>query len=351
MNSSTASDANRSEAGTAGASPGAGLDFGQSLDPHHWRGYFLIAAATLGWGAAATVGKAAFNGRLFAGSAAISPLLLTQTRTTFTVAVLLIFVSLRYGRSFFPVRRRDLIWSALAGTLGTAGSNFFYYYAVQKSTVAIAITVQYTAPVWVLLFMVLARGERLTWRRAGAVLLALAGIALTLGLFRQDARSLSVMSVWGPLSALVASFSYAFYNIVGAGLVHRNQPLQIMFYSLLSSAVLWGILNPPWRLAAQNFSAGQWGFLFAFACLSMLVPYICFFNGLKYLDPTRAVIASCLEPVFAILFAAVFIGEGIGPWQAVGVGAVLVATVMAQMGDSRTAGLRSDSGARYNTGS
>ncbi|HSM85882.1 MAG TPA: hypothetical protein VLT16_07015, partial [Candidatus Limnocylindrales bacterium] len=52
---------------------------------HPWRGYFLIAAATFCWGAAATVGKAVFNGRFFAGHAQISPLVLSQARTTFAV--------------------------------------------------------------------------------------------------------------------------------------------------------------------------------------------------------------------------------------------------------------------------
>lgn len=301
------------------------------LDPHHWRGYFLIAAATLGWGAAATVGKAVFNGQLFAGRAQISPLLLTQTRTTFTVFLLLAFVLVRYGRPFFRISRRDLIWSALAGTLGTAGSNFFYYYAVQKSTVAIAITLQYTAPVWVLLFMVLFAGERLTIRRIVSVVLALAGIAVTLGIFRGGFENFSGVHVLGPLAAIAASFSFAFYNIVSPGLVRGNTPLKIMFYTLLSSAVLWAVLDPPWKLANQDFSARQWAFLFFFACLSMVLPYICFFNGLRYLDPTRAVIASCLEPVFAILFAGMFVHERVTGVQVIGVTGVLLATVMAQI--------------------
>jgi drug/metabolite transporter, DME family len=307
---------------------------GQGVDAHRWRGYFLIAAATVCWAAAATAGKTVFNGGLFAGRPLISPLLLTQARTTFTVLLLFVFLLFRYGRGFFRINRRDLMWSALAGTLGTAGSNFFYYYAIEKATVAVAITLQYTAPVWVLLFMVLARGERPTLRRVGAVVLALAGVALTIGLFQSkglaEHRGLSLI---GAGAAMVASFSFAFYNIVTPGLVRRNHPLKVMMYSLLSAAVLWALLDPPWRLVRQNFSGGQWSFLFVFACLSMLLPYVFFFNGLKYLDPTRAVIASCLEPVFAIVIAAMFVHEGIGGLQGVGVAAVLAATVLVQTSD------------------
>jgi drug/metabolite transporter (DMT)-like permease len=136
---------------------------------HPWRGYFLIAAATLCWGAAATFGKAVFNGTVVAGPSPISPLVLSQTRTTFAFLLLAPFLLLRYGRKFFTVSRRDLGLCALVGTLGLTGSNFFYYLAVQKGTVAVAIILQYTAPVWVLLYMVLRGRQKATLQRVSAV--------------------------------------------------------------------------------------------------------------------------------------------------------------------------------------
>jgi drug/metabolite transporter (DMT)-like permease len=272
-----------------------------------------------------------FSGRLFSGSAFISPLVLTQARTTFAVAVLLVFLLARYGIHFFRISRRDLLLSLLVGTLGLAGSNFFYYFAIEKSTVAIAITLQYTAPIWVLLTMVLAGRERATGSRFAAVFLAVFGCALTIDLFHSGLTAGRI----GILAALLASFSYAFYNIAGQALVTRNHQFKVMAYALLGAAVLWAVLNPPWRLAAQNYSATQWGFLFLFACLSMLLPYFFYFTGLKYLDPTRAVLASCLEPVFAILFAAAFVQEGLRWSQVLGIAAVLGSVVIVQRAKTR----------------
>lgn len=286
----------------------------------------MIAAATFCWGAAATAGKAVFNGRLFSGQAAISPLILSQARATFTILILTILLLVRFGPRFFRIGARDLVLCLMVGTLGLAGSNFFYYLAIQKSTVAIAITLQYTAPVWVLLAMVIWGREKATLRRAGAVFLAMAGCALTIDLFHS---SVSFHSL-GIIAALLASFSFSFYNIVAQMLVGRNHPFKVMAYALLGTATLWAVLNPPWRLLAQPYTAAQWTFLFLFACLSMLLPYFFYFSGLKHLDPTRAVIASCLEPVFAILFAATFVHEGLRPIQALGILAVLVAGVVVQ---------------------
>jgi drug/metabolite transporter (DMT)-like permease len=306
---------------------------------HPWRGYLYIAAATFCWGAAATVGKAVFNGSLFAGRAQISPLLLTQARTTFSVLVLGLFLLARFGRDFLKITPRDLILCVLAGTLGVAGSNFFYYLAIAKATVAIAITLQYTAAVWVLTYMVLRGRERATWSRVLSVALAMVGIALTIGLFQSGLK----FNAAGVAAALMASFSFAFYNIVAPSLVKRHHQLKVMLYAVLGAALLWAFINPPWRLVAQQYDAGQWGFLFAFACLSLLLPYGLYFNGLRYIDATRAVIASCLEPVFAVLFAAAFVGESVRGSQLVGILAVLAATVMAQVGGKaqiRQAGLK-----------
>ncbi|HEX5433193.1 MAG TPA: EamA family transporter [Candidatus Angelobacter sp.] len=294
---------------------------------HPWRGYFFIAAATFCWGAAAAAGKAIFSGRVFAGRAPISPLVLSQARTSFAVILLAGFLLLDFGTRFFRINRRDLLLCVLTGTLGLAGSNYFYYLAIEKSSVAIAITLQYTAPVWVLITMVLRGRERFTFRRVSAVILALGGIALAINVFHSG-LSLKAMGVLG---GIIASFSYAFYNIVAQELVSRHHQFKIMFYALLAATILWILVNPPQKLAAEHFTGAQWSFLFLFACLSTLLPYFFYFTGLKYLDPTRAIIASCLEPVFAILFAVSFVGEVLRPVQVAGIAAVLLATVMVQV--------------------
>src|ERR1017187_6939908 len=51
------------------------------------RGYLYIAGGTLFWGISATMGRAAFTGRLLPGGRAlgpIDPLILAQSRTTFS---------------------------------------------------------------------------------------------------------------------------------------------------------------------------------------------------------------------------------------------------------------------------
>ena len=91
------------------------------------------------------------------------------------------------------------------------------------------------------------------------------------------------------------------------------------------------VINPPWRVIAQHYSLQQWLFLLVFAVTSVLVPFSFYFAGLQHLDATRAIVTSCLEPVFSILIAAVALGELVRPLQALGIVLVLLATLLVQI--------------------
>jgi DME family drug/metabolite transporter len=310
----------------------ASTDQRKELETHRLRGYLLIAGAALCWGASATVGKAVFNGAL-AGKTPIDPVILAQSRTTFSLLVFAPLLLLTRGRAALRIRRADLMWCVLTGVLGVAGSNFFYYYAIQKTTVATGITVQYTAPVWVLLYMAVRREQRATLARIAAVVMSLFGSMLVVGV---GSSSKLRFASTGVLAALGAAFSFAFYNIVAARLVKRRPSWLVMFYAIAGSVIFWLIVNPPWRVATQQYSSQQWIFLAGFAMISMLLPYNLFFAGLKYLDVTSAIVTSCLEPVFAIVFAAIFVGESLGLFQIAGIVLVLIATVIIQMPEGVT---------------
>src|SRR5208337_3856448 len=178
-----------------------------------------------------------------------------------SLAVLLPVLLARRGASALRVPGRDLLRFFLLGILGVAASNYLYYLAIQRTNVATAIILQYTAPVWVLLYTVARGAQRPSLRRSAAVGLAVVGCALAVGFvgaggFRMDAV--------GVTAALLAAFSF-------------------------------------------------------------------YFAGLQHLEPTRAIVASCLEPVFSIVIAALVLGELLRPMQTVGIVLVLVAIVLIQL--------------------
>lgn len=196
---------------------------------------------------------------------------------------------------------------------------------------AIAIVVQYTAPVWVLVYVVIRRQQKLTVQKVAAVGLAIVGIALTIGMAGSRSSSVMRLDSYGLIAAVVASFSFAFYNVSGHRILARFDRWRVLVWALASAAVFWQFVNPPWKIMATNYSAAQWAFLFVFSMLSVLGSFSLYFIGLQHLEPTRAIIGSCLEPVFSILLAATLLGEGVLPIQILGIVLVLSAIVIVQL--------------------
>ena len=65
--------------------------------------------------------------------------------------------------------------------------------------------------------------------------------------------------------------------------------------------------------------------------VSMLIPFALYLGGLRLLDPTSAIVTSCLEPVFASVLAAMFVGEGLSVWQVLGITLVLSQSLLIQL--------------------
>jgi drug/metabolite transporter, DME family len=260
----------------------------------------------------------------------IDPLILSQTRTTFSLLVLLPLLVASQGWQRIKLPARDLAYCFLLGTLGVAVSNYFYYVAIQRTNVATAIIVQYTAPVWVLLYVVARGQQRLTAQRVAAVGLAVAGIALVIDLFGAHSQATLRLDSYGVLAALLASFSFAFYNVAGHRILARYDRWRVLVWTLAAAALFWLFVNPPWKILSAHYAPAQWAFLFVFSMISVLGAFSLYFLGLQHLEPTRAIIASCLEPVFSILLAALLLGEVLRPIQTLGIVFVLAAIVIVQ---------------------
>jgi len=303
-------------------------------DAHPLRGYLFIASAAFLWGVSATLGRSVFTGKLVvSGEAAhpIDPLILSQTRTSFALLVLLPTLVLRDGWQRIRLPVADLARCLVLGTLGVAVSNYFYYVAIQRTSVAIAIVVQYTAPVWVLLYVAVRGQQKLSPQKVAAVAVAIAGIALTIGLVGNKSSADLRIDANGLFAGLVASFSFAFYNVGGHSLLARYDRWRVLVWTLTSASVFWLFINPPWKVAASHYSSAQWVFLFVFSMISVMGSFSLYFLGLQYLEPTRAIIAGCLEPVFSILLAALLLSESLRTIQTVGIVLVLSAIVIVQL--------------------
>jgi drug/metabolite transporter (DMT)-like permease len=285
-----------------------------------FRGYFMIIGAAFLWGASATLAKFLLNQQL-------DTLLIVQTRSTFSCLVMFAYFVL-FSQKHLHVKSTDLWRFALLGVLGWAGANFFYYFTIKESSVATAITIQYTAPLFVMSYEIWKKEERFTAVKVVAAVLSLLGCFLAVT--GSDFSAMRITPL-GLLTGIGSIISFAFLTIFTRHILVRYSAWTVTFYSIAFASLFWLILNPPWKVVAQNPTTQTWGALFVLAMVSVLVPNLLFSGGLRFLVPSRAVIASTLEPVVAIVTAAMFIGEVLSFVQAIGALLVVLAIIVLQL--------------------
>lgn len=304
-------------------------------------GYLCIGGAALFWGISATLGRAVFLGRLHLFGAVIAPvppLMLTQSRTTLAVCVLFPVLWAVRGAKAVRMNRYEIRDCVVVGTLGIAASNYFYYLSIQRTSVATAIILQYLAPVFVLCWMLFRKLQPPNVSRISGVLVAVVGSVLAIGVvsYTPHFPGMTINSnqihfdLIGVIAALIAAFAFAFYNVFGRHLVEAHDRWTVLAWALAGAAAGWLVVNPPWKIVAAHYSFAQWGFMALFSVTSILVPFSLYFAGLHHLDATRAIVTSCLEPVFSILIAALALGELVGKVQIAGILLVLLSTVLVQ---------------------
>src|SRR5256885_16664483 len=106
--------------------------------------------------------------------------------------------------------------------------------------VGAAIILQYTAPIWVLHYSVARRLQKPTLQRVSAVGLAVAGIAMVIGVLGPGTFRLDPLGV---AAALLGAFSFAFFNIGGHSLLARYDRWTVLLFTTVSASLFWLVVN------------------------------------------------------------------------------------------------------------
>jgi DME family drug/metabolite transporter len=284
------------------------------------KGYVMVLGASLFWGASATGAKFLLNRQ-------VDTVTMVEARVVFTVLLLFPFLLL-YRPKALLVPLRDLWRFLLLGVLGVAGSNFTYYYTIKESTVATGILIQYTAPILVMAYAARNGEEQFSTLKVAAALISLLGCYLAVGAY--DFRVLNI-SPLGTLTGICSIVCFAFLTVYTRKLLHVFPFWTVTFYAIAGAALFWLIIRPPWAFIGSGLSDIPWLGLLALSVASVLIPHSLYFGGLQRLVPSRVIITSTMEPIVAIVSAAVLLGEGLAGLQIVGAALVITAILLLQV--------------------
>lgn len=214
---------------------------------------------------------------------------------------------------------RLFVWSILAG-LGVSGNFAFYFVSIQASSIAVAATLMYTAPLFVLLISLLLRIERSTWFKWGCIFGVLLGIILLTGVYNTESISVSFL---GAAAGLSAGLSYALFifGFKNASSIGKQQTvLTIAFFSFCLILFLFMDKDE----AASVLISSDIGWFLLLGVVGAGISFIFYVIGIRWTAPSTASMVAMVEPVTASLFGVLIIGDHMTFIQLIGMVFILV---------------------------
>jgi len=256
---------------------------------------------------------------------------MTATRASVSFLCMLGYVLVR-NRRLFCARPREILFFIAAGVL-MFGSAFCYYTAMQMTSIATAVVLMYTAPIYVMIFSVLFLGEKLSPLKTGAVICMLVGCALVSGIIgglKFDVLGLLV----GALTGIV----YGGYNIVAKIAMNRgNPPVTVTLYAFLTMALIAVPLCRPGELAAAALERPipAIPLLLGLGVCTFVMPYFLYTAALRDLPAGTASALSIVEPMAATVFSVVLFDEKLTVFSATGILLIFTAVFLLSRAEDR----------------
>jgi drug/metabolite transporter (DMT)-like permease len=218
-------------------------------------------------------------------------------------ALIIGFIAYRKGQSGHGGR----LWELAGLGLSLALVTLTFYWSIERLGVGPGVTIQFSAPVLVLLWMRVVQRRDIPGPAWVAALLTLTGTALISRVWVIES-----MDPLGLMAAVAAAFTFTAYLLLTERLGRVLSSLSIAAYGFGFSAIILlmatGVHLPPGDLK-------PWVELVWIVILGTVVPFLLEMKALKLADPGTVGVAASIEPVVAASVAWLWLGQTMSPVQ------------------------------------
>jgi drug/metabolite transporter (DMT)-like permease len=280
-------------------------------------GFGAVAVAAVLW----AVGGAYASDLIDRGASFVE---LTEARAWITALVLLVFA--RRSRAGDPDAPRPPAALVVLFGLSIAAANFTYYASLSRLPVAVAITIQYTAPGLVVLWAAVVQGRPVGGRVVASLVAAVVGVALLAELPVLVSSGSLTLDGLGLLAAGLSAFAFATYMVSGERVGRALGAQRAVLRGFVVASVVWAVVQAtrgrPDTLLDPEFLPG----VLFLAVFTTIAPFLLFVWGLERVRASDAGIVSTLEPLTAAVIAFVWLDQTLSGWQIAG-GVLVVAGI------------------------
>jgi len=259
--------------------------------------YLMLIIAALLWSL----------GGLFIKLVDLSPIIIAGIRS---LGAAVVFI--------FYIKKPKWYWGKyfIGGILFYSSMVILYVVSIRLTTAANAIFLQFTAPLWVVIFGYFILKETVS----KFDILAMLFIFLGMGLFFID--DLTFYGFWGNIMALVSGICFALVTV----LIRKEK--DYAFEIVLFGNLITALICFPFMLEGFGGSSKlDLLIIFALGVFQLGIPYLLYTKALKYVKAIDAILTGMIEPVLNPIWVFLFIGEVIGEWAFIGGLMVLIGSL------------------------
>ncbi|GAA5164370.1 EamA family transporter [Ornithinimicrobium tianjinense] len=224
------------------------------------------------------------------------------------------------------------------GLVAVAGCQLFYFLAVERLSVGVALMLEYLGPILVVGWLWLAHGQRPRRLTVAGIGLAMVGLLLVLDVMG-DVQLSTVGVLWG----LAAAVGLAVFFVIGSDDASGLPPIAFSCFGMaigaaaLALAGAVGLVPMAWSTSAVSLAGVEAPFWVPLLWLGVGAAALAYVTGIVAARALGAKVSSFVglaEVMFAVLWAWLLLGELPAPVQLLG-GLLILAGVVAVKIDER----------------
>ncbi|MGF9852939.1 DMT family transporter [Bacillus paramobilis] len=273
-----------------------------------WKMEWLLVSVALVWGANYTIGKY--------GVAYMSSIQFNSLRFLVASPVLLLITFLM-ERSL-RIERKDWLRLVAVGIVGTAMYQTMFMLSVKYTSATNASLLIAMSPIFTGILAVLHKQERFSMKVQIGSIVAFIGAAFVLLTGHKGGATYEY--AWlGNVIGLVAAIAWGWYPILAQPLITKYSAMRVTSWSTLIGIVplviycLFNVNSLTWPVDTPSWGSLAYSIIFA-TIFGLAMWYV----GISQIGSTKVMVYMYLVPLFAVIFAAVTIGEQINMMQLVG---------------------------------
>lgn len=274
----------------------------------------------------------------------LSAFRLAQIRAISAFILLFIF-TLIFKRDLLRLSKKEIPLAIAYGVVGFALVNVGYFIGIERGLpLGLVLVIEFTAPIWVVLWIKYVRGGQVANDMWLAIALSLLGLILLTKIW--DGFKFDLL---GLAAAVGSAFALAGYFLMGKKFGDNRHPLGSTVIGLGVASLFWLLVLPIWNFPEEIFStqldlrgylAGNqypgWLLLLWVVVMGTIVPYLFVISGLRILSASKSSVLGMIEPVMAGALAWIWLNQSWDFIQLVGAVVVLVGIYIADRSKSAT---------------